>query len=384
MARIQETAVGVLFFGALIGLGILTIALTDFDIFQKRERITVYFDRGAGLKLGDNVRIMGVIQGTVEEVTFLETPHQRPEQGGNYYVRTTLKLDIPLESFIKEDHKIWIRNANMLGGKVVDIDLGMQPVCLTAEQIMNGLYVFAQEAPFTEIGNLITDHRPAISNIVSNIDMIVENIKLISDEVYEGEGLAHELIYNDELAQSATEIFSSANDSFHKLGEIVGDLQTGKGPLSRILYDEEWSQGIDAVISGAEKVIDDVSEGSGILSAILYNEEWPQKISALLDSAQGIVTDARVGKGPLGLILSDEKLRDDLARTVSNFAKISEDIGVVSHNLAEGRGLLAMLLSDEEIAMKVRKLLEQIMMSVEDAREAAPLGSLGSFLFGTI
>ena len=43
-----------------------------------------------------------------------------------------------------------------------------------------------------------------------------------------------------------------------------------------------------------------------------------------------------------------------------------------------------LILRNEELAAKITKIADHLLGSLEDAREAAPLSSLGTFLFGAI
>ena len=62
MVNVKEITVGLLFFGALVALGVLTIMLSDFDLFEKVHYYDVYFDQANELKVQDNVLIMGTRQ----------------------------------------------------------------------------------------------------------------------------------------------------------------------------------------------------------------------------------------------------------------------------------------------------------------------------------
>ncbi len=269
MSKARETGLGLLFFGTLIGLGYLILTLTDHP-FKKKYELTVYFDNAAGLKEGDNVRIMGVTHGSVKKVEFLPTGRDRLEGEGVRWVKAVLNTDVLLEKYLKEDYKIWIRDANMLGGKAVEIDPGTSRDRISDRVIRLGL---TGESPggltglLENAGELIEENGPKISNILDRINAMAEH-------------------------------------------------------------------------SGT---------GEGILGKLVYSTEWENKFSLILEDIDGFTS----------------RLKE------------------LTKEYDKGKGVLWLLLNDDKIAGKVRDLVDQVTLAVEDAREAAPMTSLGSFLFGS-
>ena len=383
MSKVKETGVGILFIGALVGLGFLTVALTDFDLFRTTHDLTAYFDKASGLKAGDNVRVMGVIRGKVRKIEFLATPVHLPEVVNDLWVKATLTLDVPVQSFLRRDYVIRIRNSNMLGGKVVDIELGSSDEAVMDETVARGLPGLATADPFEQVGDLIGENRPRIDRIIENVDLFAAEVTTLAKDIREGDGVAHDLIYNETMAERVRLTLADIGDGVKLFRQVIADVREGRGVLGQILYNEDWPAQVTAIIDSIRGIIDEVKTGEGVLGQIIFNQEWSERVTALLTTINEIVSNTRAGKGPLGLLLYDEKLRADIASSVENFEKVSAALGTIAQNLQEGKGLLGTLLADEEMALKVRALLDQALMSLEDAREAAPLSSLGSFLFGS-
>lgn len=383
MSKVKETGVGILFFCFLVGMAFLTIVLTDFSLFKETHNLTAYFDKGAGLKVGDNVRIMGVIRGKVSDVEFLVTPVTPPGSDRKLYVKTELQLDVPLASFLRTDYEIRIRNSNMLGGKVVDVEMGTSPAPLPAAAVESGLMGLASTDPFEEIGDLIADNRPGIDSIIANVDSFSGDIRVLTEDIRSGEGVIHDLIYNTTMADTLRITLARALDTVEALGKITSDIKAGKGVLGQAVYNDEWPRRISSIMDDVDVVLSDVRAGKGVLGQAVYNEEWPTRITSVLANTEEIIAGARAGKGPLGLILNDEQVREDIAASISNIRGITDVANDIAFNLSEGKGLLGVLLTDQEVAMKVKALIDIALLSLEDAREAAPMSSLGSFLFGS-
>ena len=383
MSRVKEAGVGILFFGALVGMGALTIALTDFDFFKKKYELTTYFDEASGLQAGDNVRVMGVIRGKVNRIEFLAAPHHLAGRPEEFWVRARLRLDVPVSSFLKKDFEIRIRNANMLGGKVVDIDLGAAREKLEPGRIAAGLPGLAATDPFQEIGDFIAENRPGIDKIIDNIESFSDDMSGLTRDIRTGEGVAHDLIYDRSMAETLRGTLADTRRAAQSVERIARDAGKKKGILGHLIYDEEWPARVSSILTGTDDFIGDVKGGKGVLGQAVYNDKWSGRVSSILAGVEGIVADARAGKGTLGLVLSDEGLRQNIAEGVANFRYVSDVARNMARNVAEGKGLMGVLFNDPDIAAKVKAFLDQALMSLEDAREAAPLSSLGSFLFGS-
>ncbi len=392
MSRAKETGVGIIFFTALIGLGVLTITLGEFTLFGllgERHELTVYFDHGGGLKTGDNVRVMGVIRGKVKEIDFLPEPYHLPGHDEDLRVCAVLNLEIPLEPVLKKDFEIRIRNSNMLGGKVVDIDIGTSREPLPSGAGVDGFFGIASADPLEQIGDMIADNRPGIDRIIENVDGFAGDFRSITEDIRTGGGVIHDLIYDKSMGETVRGTLTNVQNATEGFEYIVRDARTGGGLLGQIIYNEEWSGSVTAILNDAEGlvgkatgVVDDIRAGRGAIGQAVYNNAWPDRISSLLAHADDIMAHVKSGQGPLGLVLYDETIGLDIAEGIANFRRVSDIAADVAKNLADGKGVIGLLLTDEAVAAKVRALLDQALMGLEDAREAAPISSLGSFLFG--
>jgi hypothetical protein len=392
MSRVKETGVGIIFFAALIGLGVLTITLGEFTLFGllgERHELTAYFDQGRGLKTGDNVRVMGVIRGKVKEIDFLPEPYHLPGHDEDLWVRAVLNLEMPLSSVLKKDFVIRIRNSNMLGGKVVDIDIGTSREPLPAGAGADGFFGIASADPLEQIGDMIADNRPKIDRIIENVDGFAGDFRSFSEDIRTGGGVLHDLIYDKSMGQTVRGTLTTVRNAADGFAVIVRDARTGGGLLGQTIYNEEWSGSVTEILNSAEGfvgkatgIVDDVRAGRGVIGQAVYNDTWPARISSLLANADDTMAHVKSGQGPLGLVLFDEVTGRNIAEGIANFRRVSDIAADVAQSLADGKGVIGLLLTDEAVAAQVRALLDQALLSLEDAREAAPISSLGSFLFG--
>ena len=73
--------------------------------------------------------------------------------------------------------------------------------------------------------------------------------------------------------------------------------------------------------------------------------------------------------------MGDQELKNDLRGVVANLRSVTA-------KLDEGKGLLSVLINDEDMGIRFRRILTQVSRALEDAREAAPIGNFVQVLFG--
>ena len=90
---------------------------------------------------------------------------------------------------------------------------------------------------------------------------------------------------------------------------------------------------------------------------------------------ESIVTKIDEGQGDLGLLVNERQVYDKLSQ-------IADDLSVASAALREGQGSLGKLLYTDELYDDLRRALELVIRSLEEYREAAPVTTFTSVLFG--
>ena len=387
MAKVNETAVGLLFFGALIGMGALTIFLSDFSLFEKKYDVTVLFDDASGLEEGDNVLVMGTIQGKVHKLDFFRKPRRTGGGEANHWVEVTLRMDIPLDSYLNTGYKIRIRNSNFLGSKVVDVELGEEGAALAGGAVLSGKSI---PDPLEEISDLISENRDKVDSSIENFERFTRDLTAASASLNSGDGILNTLLNDKVLADRVTDFVSSASRSADDLGEIIGQVKQGEGALGRIVFDKEWAEEVVAMLASVknslgwiEETTEHVKAGRGPLGYILFNEEAERDIGDMIGNISDFTTTVRSGEGTLGMLLYDKETGSRVKNLIADAGDAVSRIGEMVEFAQSGGGALGFLLYDKNVRAELEALLDQALLAMEDAREAAPLSSLGSFLFGT-
>ncbi|MCB9897146.1 MAG: MCE family protein [Planctomycetes bacterium] len=408
-ARRQDIVLGVFFFAALIGLGIVTIVESDFAFGVERHDLVAYSDDVGYLRPGDPVLLFGMSAGKVASITRLDEPRliihpsTQPTVAGRE-VRCTVRLDLRLDvdpyEYLKADHRILIEDRGLLGGKLVRIETGVDDARLSRDA---PLVALAAESAIQGLGGLIEENRQPLNEILNNVADVTAHVN-------RGEGPLGRLVRDDELADRLSETIDSVRDVTSGLAKGEGTLgrllkdgqlyddarvfmsdlrsamervKRGEGSLGRLLQEDGLYQRVDTILADAQGVMADVAAGKGSLGKLLHESGLYDDLHATVGDVLALVQDARDGKGTVGRLLVDESLFVEARDFFATAGRVGERIESIATDMQEGKGLLAALLSDEKLANDLRNILDQVLGAVEDARETAPVRSVGSLLFGT-
>ena len=94
----------------------------------------------------------------------------------------------------------------------------------------------------------------------------------------------------------------------------------------------------------------------------------------IADNLEKITGDLAEGRGTLGKLMSEEDVYEDLA-------SITSDLADASAALRERRGTLAKLLYEDDMYQEIQRALKVLTGSLEEAREAAPIATFLNTVF---
>ena len=361
----KDFILGVVFFGSVAALLYATVVLTGFSL-DSRPVLEVRFADAAGLREGDSVLVSGRQAGSVLAVRWL--PNEMPDRR----IGVDLEMETPITFY--QNYNIRISEFTLLGGRVVEIDPGLpSSPTIPPGTILSGRLGISTLAA---LGELVAENREAV-------DEIVENIRVASRGLAQGDGLLGSLLHDPKILQN----FESILDSVRAIGE---DIQAGKGALGLLASNETVrEQLISLLADGASAmtdlalIADDLNEGRGALGAFLTDPNLRENSLILIDNftrasghLQQMLGDARSGKGLLGMVATDEKLATD-ART------FLADLRALTSKVRAGEGSLGKFVNEEAPYKEFLAALNALNRQLEDAREAQPVSSFAAMLFGS-
>ena len=376
----RDTLLGLVFFAGLALLLWATQELNGFSLGE-RQRLNVDLVNARGLRIGEPVFVLGTQAGRVVEVAV--DPRQ-----AEYRVHVEIELDSPLE--FKNDAIIDIVDSSLLGGKVVNIDPGTNP----ATSVDTSVHVFqgtASISPLDSLGEVLN----AEGN-KENLQEALAGIGEFMDTINSGEGSLSRFIEDDTLIRDAEEFVAS-------LARSAAAIEEQQGLLGRLIYDGTISTRADNIISDLEQVANQLSSTESILGRLINDTEWADRVDQIIADINLVTTGLTGTEGTLGRLINDAELGNQIDTIVSDVSlvtgklndpdsgllgalingdtlladarQIFADFADISDQISNGQGALGRLINDEELGRRVDSLIREVTRAIEDAREAAPIGT---------
>lgn len=374
MQNKRQLALGVFFLAVLSLLAYYTLFLTDFKLFGKTYRTGVFFEQANGLRQGDTVLVAGVRAGRVLSLAYdAQAPKER---------RIYVELAFEEPPALREGALIEIEDSTLLGGKQVRIEPG-EPEA-PALPLDVELFGTVASNPLDALGTLvaeITKGQGVLARLTSdpvlaekvqtgldNLSIFSANLAALTDDVRAGKGVVGRLFTDEDLAAKLQEIADKLGQITTDVGAFTKDLGEGKGTLPMLVNDEVVAEDVRQAVEAIKNIVNKINAGEGSLGRLVVD-------STTADRLQSILTKIDEGEGDLGLLINKSELYDKLSQ-------VADDLTVASAALRQGQGSLGKLLYSDELYDDLRRALELVIRSLEEYREAAPVTTFTSVLFG--
>ena len=434
----RDLILGLLFFGGLIALAYVTTQLRKLPGTGSRQSVHVLCEDVNGVRREDSVHVHGTRYGRVSAVepisnaVWAETGRDLGREGLSPEgfrpnVLITLELEHPLT--IREGYAIFTADANLLGGKVVEIFPGA-PSAAELDQGTANASVSAGSAtdlgkvrligrprahPLTAIGEMVDENRDGVGELIENLR--VASASLVSGE---DQGLLGYLLTDQDAKRMGENTLAALDDMATKSGQ--------PGSLVHDLFnDTPFRQDINAAADGARSFVDKANDPASVLgSLVTADSQLRTDIDRIVGDVGQITTDVKDYTGKmnrpdslLGKLVDespnsmgnradrfmtqvsgyvDDALAnqdsvlytlaygDTGAKLDSALSKVDQELSrfseVIMDPIANQTGALGYIINDPDSRQKLDRLISATLGIIEDARESAPVSSLGSFIFG--
>jgi len=284
--RRLSVVVGLFVLGALALFAAAVLSLTaQRGPWLPRYTLIAYFGNGQGLIEGAPVRLAGKDVGIVEAVTFSEAGSGKPA------VQVRLRVDTSVQERIRSDSNATIGTIGLLGDKYVELTMGSPQ----AEILGDGAEIASiTPADLFEVMQKGTTALDGVAALAGNMNRAV-------DQFNEAKGGAR-------IAGVAEGI-----------SKIVDQVQNGHGLLHSLVYDEYKGGGVESIsrsLATLEKLLGEIAHGDGLAHQLIYEPGTKQpavaKATSAADHLDSILAKIDRGEGTLGLLVSDPSLYQDL------------------------------------------------------------------------
>lgn len=186
-----------------------------------------------------------------------------------------------------------------------------------------------------------------------------------------------------ELGENVTILGSKPVDVVEELSAAVSGIQNmidsvneGKGTLGKLLTDDTIYNNMVYVSEKLKTLGDRLESGEGTVGKLLMEEDVYNDTQQLMANLRDLSNRMVAGEGTLGKLMSGETgIYDDLGATMSSIRSITEHINA-------GEGTLGKLVRNDDLYDETYLLVEDMRAAIDDLREASPITSFSSVLFG--
>ncbi|WP_158825714.1 MlaD family protein [Mucilaginibacter lacusdianchii] len=186
---------------AAVFLGIFLIG-SQKSLFNSTFGVYGVFKNVNGLMVGNNVRFAGINVGVVEGINIISD--------------TTVKVDLTLndnvKKFIKKDSKVSIGSDGLMGDKLVVIS----PGGTTSNQIVENGDKLTAVNPL-DVDKIINK----LTKVADNAEMLTSNLGEIVRDINQGKGSIGKLLRNDQIARDLATTVSSAKTTIHNANKTT-------------------------------------------------------------------------------------------------------------------------------------------------------------------
>ena len=277
-----QIIVGSFLFIMIIALGVFTIILGGSKVLKNQYNYEIIFNDIGGLQEGDSVFLRGKKIGYVKN-TILNSNN----------VNVILSLDMPIVFY--ENYKIEVASASMLGGKILNINLG--------------------QLHLNQLSKTETLYGIDPIDIMADFHIAVHNLKNILDVILEEEGTLGKLIFDDGIYLALERLADGSS-------KILTKIDSGEGTIGKLLVNDSLYNDTEKLVDNFNKVTERVASGSGPLGQLLSEE------NKVIDDLQQAVNELNIAliklnstNSTIGKLLNDSELYDEGTKIIDDVRK---------------------------------------------------------------
>lgn len=317
-----------LLLGSFVALGLLVLVAIVFLIGRERRlfdttvAIEAHFPNVAGLAVGADVMLAGVVVGHVSAIKF---PILKPDLPGlSRDVTVVIGISKRAMAWIREDSIARIDSKGLLGDKLINISIGSPEL----PQIHAGAML--KSTPALDFNKALQQAQEILQNVTETVadakDIFkgfvaeggdkalassAQSLNRILKEVEVGGGILHQIIYDKQAGDNAKASIKSIKQILAKFEDVRDDASMAITNLNKCL---------DNLFA----LLNEIKDGSGIAHDLIYASDKGQFLRSLNAAAldlETITADLKSGKGSLGLLLRDPSIYNELYGLIGNLRR---------------------------------------------------------------
>lgn len=347
--RRTEIRVGVFVMGAIL-IGALTAFVIgkQRNVFDDFVSYRAHFRDVEGIRPGNNVRIAGLLVGSVTDVAFsndglVEVKFKVSARFVDRIRGNPRAIPSP-EAEVPQPSRVSIGSKGMLGDKLIDISMGdprlppWPPARALPARSGGGLMETAARL-MGEVEGTAQNLRSATDPLrdqefTHDLERIAANLGVITRELAEGDGTLGRLLRDDDMGEDAKRTLDNLREASVEITgaarsfrAIADEIRRGDGSAHRLIYGSEGAAAVASIGGAADEfglALRAVREGNGTLHRLLYEDEGAELLANLTrasDDIAHITADLREGRGTIGALLVDPSVFEDMKRLIGDLER---------------------------------------------------------------
>lgn len=334
----SQLKVGLMAAIALVILAVLIFLLTGAENpFADKATLYTYLGDSAAMTEGSGVRLNGILIGKVTSI----------ELSGDADIKRTIRMTMQVETQqlrnIPDDSIIGFSAENVLGAKFLNIKRG-----LSKTAIKNGGELKARDdKDFLEVVQSAMPLLESVQGILTRIDHIVEQVE-------SGKGSIGKLVFDDDLYRSANKMVSN-------IEKVTGALAEGKGTLGALMYERGLYDDLQRTMRRVDSLAAGLEKGEGTAGKLLKDPALYDELRKTTSELRVLAADLNAGKGTAGKLLKDDALHARLVATVDR-------LNLTMDKLNQGQGTLGQLMVNPALYEEITGLTGDLRGLMKDFR----------------
>ncbi|HOW99637.1 MAG TPA: MlaD family protein [Deltaproteobacteria bacterium] len=335
----NEIKVGIFVVCVIAAFFALVYEIGDLNLTKKDTySITMVFTTVEGLKPGSQLELAGVQVGSVRDIDL------------NRDYTAVVTADIFEDVRIPIDSTASIATKGILGDKIIVVKPGMSKNTLQPE------------------GNLArTSVPPSLDSLLEQLGQIAGNLSELSASLNatlgDQETVGGILANFQRLSEDSAALVAENREDITALVSNMRDVSASLVVISR---------NFTSTSEDLRDITGTVRSGEGTIGKLVYDDRVYDSLQESLESLQKLTSSIQE-ESTISLLLSDPTL-------YYNLVAISDNVKVVTDNLAAGKGSLGKLMNDDELYTNLNEAARNVNQAAQGLGEQVPITVMGTVM----
>ena len=335
----NEVKVGIFVVCVIAAFFALVYEIGDLNLTKKDTySITMVFTTVEGLKPGSQLELAGVQVGSVRDIDL------------NRDYTAVVTADIFEDVRIPIDSTASIATKGILGDKIIVVKPGMSKNTLQPE------------------GNLArTSIPPSLDSLLEQLGQIAGNLNELSASLNatlgDQETVGSILANFQRLSEDSAALVAENREDITALVSNMRDVSASLVVISR---------NFTSTSDDLRDITGTVRSGEGTIGKLVYDDRVYDSLQESLESLQKLTSSIQE-ESTISLLLSDPTL-------YYNLVAISDNVKVVTDNLAAGKGSLGKLMNDDELYTNLNEAARNVNQAAQGLGEQVPITVMGTVM----